>query len=86
LKAYGNGGYYSASTLEVRARLVSAAGTDGQIDFQIIMTDNEAGLRDPKYGTTTFRIDNTKASGVISYPGPAVTAVAIGANNGFITT
>lgn len=85
LKAYGSGAY-SASTLEVKARLTAAAGTNGQIDFQVIMTDNESGIKSPKNGTTTFRIDNTKASGVIAYPGPAVSAVSVGSNNGFIAT
>jgi len=85
LKSYGSGPY-SASTLEVKAKLVAAAGTNGQIDFQIIMTDNESGIKSPKAGTTTFRVDNTKASGAISYPGPAVTVVSVGANNGFIAT
>lgn len=85
LKAYGSGAY-SASTLEVKAKLNAAAGTNGLIDFQIIMTDNEAGIKSPKNGTTTFRVDNTKATGAVTYPGPAVSVVSVGANNGFIAT
>lgn len=85
LKAYGSGPY-SASTLEVRAKLAAAAGTNGQIDFQIIMTDNESGIKSSKNGTTTFRIDNTKATGAVTYPGPLVSAASVGANSGYIAT
>jgi hypothetical protein len=73
---------YSASFLQVQARLVSAAGTNGQIQFTILMSDQELGIKSPKNGTTTYRIDHVKSSGAIVYPG----AAPIITSNGFVST
>lgn len=85
LKAFGGGGYYSTSTITVQAKYNAAAGTNGLVDFRIILTDGDV-TPNPKTSLTTYRVDNVKSAGVIAYPGPAVTVAAVGANNGFIAT
>lgn len=87
-KTFGGGGYYSTSLIQVSANLPNTAGTNGLIDFSIQLIDNDSSLpKDPKNGTTTYRIDNLRASGAsVSYPGPAVSVSTIGANSGFIST
>lgn len=85
LKAFGSGYYYSTSTITVQAKFNAAAGTNGLVDFRIILTDGDP-YPDSKSTTTTYRVDNVKSAGVIVYPGPAVTVAAVGANNGFVAT
>lgn len=63
-KAYGGVGYYSTSYIQIEAKLAAAAGTNGQIDFRVTLVDNDSSLpKNPKNGTTTYRIDETHASG-----------------------
>ena len=77
-KAYGGGGYYSTSYIQVEAKLAAAAGTNGQIDFRITLVDNDSSLpKDPKNGTTTYRIDGTHASGAnVAWPGSVSTSLS----------
>lgn len=84
-KTYGSGYYYSTSYVRVEGKYAAAAGTNGLIDLKIslINTDPTPNL---KTSTTTYRLDNVRATGAITYPGPAVTVSAIGANNGFTAT
>jgi len=79
---YGIGMYYSANFIQVQARLMAAAGTNGQIQFTVLLSDQELGIKTSKAGTTTYRIDHAKSSGVIVYPGPAPVIT----NNGFVGT
>jgi hypothetical protein len=84
LKAFGSGYYYSNSTITLRAKLNAAAGTNGIIDFQCIMTDADTSPN-AKTSTTTYRIDNRSSAGAIVYPG-SVTISSVGANSGFVAT
>jgi hypothetical protein len=84
-KTFGGGGSYTNSYIQVQGKLNATAGTNGLVDFTIALIDADV-TPNAKNGTTTYRVDNTKASGAsISYPGPLVT-VAVGANNGFVAT
>ncbi len=85
LKAFGGGGYYSTSTITVQAKLNAAAGTNGLVDFRIILTDGDP-TPNPKTSATTYRVDNVKSAGVIVYPGPLVAVASVGANFGFVAT
>ena len=78
-KLYGGGGYYSASYMQVDAKLAAAAGTNGQIDFRVLMVDNDSSLpKDPKNGTSTFRMDETHASGAnVAWPGSVSTSLPV---------
>lgn len=77
-KQYGAGGYYNASYIQVDAKLAAAAGTNGQIDFRVLLVDNDSSLpKDPKNGTTTYRIDNTRSSGAITWPGTVTTSSSV---------
>jgi len=78
-KVPSGGYYYANSHIEVNAKLNAAAGTNGKIDFTVILVDGDL---TPKAGTTVYRIDNRRATGSITYNGPAV----IVNNNGFIAT
>jgi hypothetical protein len=84
-KTYGSGYYYVNSSITVQAKLNAAAGTNGLVDFRIILTDADP-TPDVKTSTTTYRVDNVKSAGVIVYPGPAVTVSSVGANSGFVAT
>lgn len=84
LKAFGGGGYYTNSTLTLRAKLNAVAGTNGIIDFQAVMADGDVSPN-PKTSTTTYRIDNKRSSGAIVYPS-SVTISSVGVNNGFVAT
>lgn len=85
LKAFGSGLYYATSTIEVEAKYAAAAGTNGLVDFRIILTSGDA-TPEPKTSTTTYRVDNIKSAGAIVYPGPLVTVASVGANSGFVAT
>jgi len=78
-KSYGAGGYYNASYIQVDAKLAAAAGTNGQIDFRVLLVDNDSSLpKDPKNGITTYRIDNTRASGGnVAWPGTVTTSLPV---------
>jgi len=87
-KTYSSGyyyDYYSANYVRVQAKLANAAGTNGIVEFSISMVDLESvHTKNPKTGTTTYRIDYISASGSsVSYPG-SVTIAPIGIDNGFI--
>ena len=85
-KTFGGGGYYTNSYIQVQAKLNAAAGTNGLVDFVITLVDADTSLpKDPKNGTTTYRIDNKKSSGAIVYPG-TVTVASVGGLNGFVAT
>jgi hypothetical protein len=81
-KPYGAGGAYTNSYLQLNAKLAAAAGTNGLIDFNIKMVDGDV-TPNAKTSTTTYRIDNLRATGAVTYPGPAVVITAVGANSGF---
>ena len=67
-RTFGGGGYYSTSSLTLRARLAAAAGTNGIVNFGIVMTDGDP-TPTPKTSTTTYRVDTRRSSGAIVYPG-----------------
>jgi hypothetical protein len=79
-KTFGSGYYYVNSSITLQAKLNAAAGTNGLVDFRVIMTDADP-TPDVKTSTTTFRVDNLKSSGAIVYPG-TVTII----NNGYLAT
>lgn len=62
---------YSDNYISVNAKLNAAAGTNGIIDFQIDMVDNDA-VPASKTGTNTINVSIAASSGAIVYPGPAV--------------
>ena len=68
-------GYYTTSYILVEAKLNAAAGTNGIVDFRINLVDGDL-TPDLKTGAISFWTDNTKAAGVILYPGPAVSISA----------
>lgn len=81
--AFGGGGYYSNSHVQLLAKYTNAPGTDGLIDFVVQMIDLDVTpFPPPKNGTTTFRIDNLRSSGAVTYPG-TVTISPIGGSNGY---
>lgn len=82
----GGGGAYTNNFIKLQAKLNAAAGTNGKIDFSVTLDDLDPGTIPPKNGTTVFRVDNSKASGAIVYPGPSVSVASVGANSGFIAT
>ncbi len=85
----GGGGHYyyaySSSYIEVNAKLAGPAGTSGIIDFKVDLVDDD-GSPTVKNTTTTYRIDNKRATGAVTYPGPPVVITTVGANNGFTKT
>lgn len=81
-KTFGAGYYYINSSITVQGKLNAAAGTNGLVDFRIIMSNADF-TPDVKTSTTTFRVDHKRSSGAITYPG-TVTVSAVGANNGFV--
>jgi hypothetical protein len=86
-RAYGGSGSYSNSYVQLQSKLTNSAGTDGQIDFSVVLVDLDSTPPIPtKSGVTVYRVDNIHASGAIVYPGPSVIVSAVGANNGFIAT
>jgi hypothetical protein len=74
-------GFYQLTTsyIQVEAKLAAAAGTNGQIDFRVTLVDNDSSLpKDPKNGTTTYRIDETHASGAnVAWPGSVSTSASV---------
>jgi hypothetical protein len=85
LKTYGGGGYYSTSSITVQAKYNAAAGTNGLVDFRIILDDNDP-TPNPKTSTTSYRVDNVRATGAnIAYPG-TISVATVGANSGFVAT
>ncbi len=77
---------YANSFIRLQAKLNAAAGTNGKIDFTVLLDDLDSGSIPAKNGTTVFRVDNSKASGAIVYPGPSVIVASVGSNSGFIAT
>lgn len=85
-KTYGSGYYYSGSSITVFAKLNAVAGTNGLVDFRIVLTDADV-TPNSKTTTTTYRVDNLRATGSnIVYPGPSVAVTTVGANSGFTAT
>ena len=74
------GGYYSASNILVQAKLMAAAGTNGQVQFTVAMIDGDV-TPTSKTNTTTYHIDNLRATGAVVYPGAAVVVT----NQGFVS-
>jgi hypothetical protein len=70
--------YYATSYVRVQAKLNAAAGTNGIIDFRIIMQDDDT-FPDSKTGAITFSISNTRSIGGVVYPG----SVSV-TNGGFV--
>jgi len=81
-QAYGGGGYYTASYVQLEGKLSAAAGTNGLVDFRVKLVDADASPNS-KTTTTVYHIDNKKSSGLVTYPGPAVVVSSVGANSGF---
>lgn len=78
---HGGGGYYTNSYIQVTAKLTAAAGTNGVVDFIIALVDADV-TPNAKSGTSVFRIDNSRATGAIVYPG-TISIASVGANSGF---
>jgi hypothetical protein len=72
LRAYGGAGYYSASTVSLKARLAAAPGTNGIIQFEVTLTQADSSTpTDPKALSTTFAMSETHAAGTFAWPGTA---------------
>lgn len=72
---------YSNNYISVRAKLNAAAGTNGLVDFQVDMVDNDSSPA-AKTGTNTINVSVYTSGGAIPYPGPAVTVTP----GGFVTS
>lgn len=68
-------GVYSNNYISIKAKLNAAAGTNGKIDFQIQLMDNDTHIH-TKTGTFTTATGVLQSSGAVPYPGPAVTIPA----------
>lgn len=68
---------YGTNLVQVQAKLNAAAGTNGLIDFRIIMQDN-AGSPVAKSGAISFSVNNTRSVGGVVYPGGAVSVTSGG--------
>ena len=81
------GGYsYSTSSIVVRAKLTNSPGTDGKIDFTIILSDNApTPMKQPKHGVVSYQVDTITSASAVIYPG-TVSISVVGINNGFIAT
>jgi hypothetical protein len=76
-------GYYVGSTFAIYAKLNAAAGTNGIVDFAVVLYDAD-GTPDPKTSTTTYTLGDITATGSnIAYPG-SLTFLPNGPNNGFV--
>lgn len=85
IKTFGGGGYYTNSSITVQGKLNAAAGTNGLVDFRIILTDGDV-TPNAKTTTTTYRVDYRYASGSsVLYPGTVIVS-SVGANTGFVAT
>lgn len=87
-KTYGGAGsysYYSNSYINVEAKLNSAAGTSGLLDFRISLVDEDPNPT-AKILATTYQMSYIKSTGAVVYPGPAVIVTPVGANSGFTAT
>lgn len=84
-KQYSGGGPYTNNSVQVRAKLNAAAGTNGLIDFEVSLLDANVSPN-PKTIATTYQISSIKSTGAVVYPGPAVTVATVGANLGFTAT
>lgn len=73
---------YSDNYISVRAKLNAAAGTNGLVDFQVHMVDNDVSPAS-KTGTNTINVSVMSSGGAITYPGPAVTVTPGGFTNTF---
>ena len=80
-KIHGGGGYYSASYMQVQAKLANIAGTNGILNFTILLADEEVGIKEPKNGTTTYTVIEIHSAGAVTYPGTVTVT-----NLGFIST
>lgn len=76
----GGGVYYGTNYILVRAKLSSAAGTNGKIDFTISLRDGNS-LPASKTGTTTYTISSLRSAAPVAYPG-AYTVTS----GGFVST
>lgn len=75
-KAIG-AGYYTSSFVQVEAKLVNAAGTDGQMDIRISLIDGDP-TPDTKTTGIGFAINNAASAAAIVYPGPPVIITSTG--------
>ncbi len=63
--------YYTTSFVQVQAKLNAAAGTNGVVDFRILMQDDDT-FPDAKGGTISFAVGSTRSAGAVVYPGTTV--------------
>ncbi len=63
------GGTYSTNFGTVEAKLSSAAGTDGQIEFRVTLYDNDLFIASKSANKITWTVNRIQSAGVISYPG-----------------
>lgn len=68
----GGGYYYTGSYISLRAKTNAVPGTNGLIDFQIILNDADI-TPDAKTGTMTFTHGYIKSAGAIPYTPPIAT-------------
>lgn len=71
--AAGTAGHYSSNFIELSAKLANPPGTDGIINFKILLMNNDP-TPNPKTGTVVYNTSTTKA---IIYPG-SVSATSSG--------
>jgi len=72
LRAYGGAGYYSGSTISLEAKLNAVAGTNGIIDFRVVLDQADTSVPlDPKTLSTTFTMSEVHAAGAFAWPGTA---------------
>lgn len=77
--------YYTGSYIRASAKLANAPGTNGQVDFSVVMFNGDS-TPNSKTSTTTYRVDTLRATGAnVSYPG-TISISAIGVNSGFTKT
>lgn len=75
LRNYGGGGYYSASTVTVEARLSASAPAagSGTLQFRVRLTQADTSApADTKTLSTTFTMSETHSAGAFAWPGIAV--------------
>lgn len=73
--------YYTNSSITVQARYAAAPGTNGIVEFRIILTDADTNNPNPKSIPINFRADHRRSAGAIVYPGTVTVT-----NVGFVAT
>ncbi len=69
-KPYGAGGVYTNSYIQVNAKLAASAGTNGVVNFTVILVDLDP-TPGAKAGTTTYTLAEFHSAGAVVYPGTA---------------